>query len=102
MESTAKGSAHLLTNRAVTQSQHRALARAFLRLALAVRALCALSASVIFCCGHVPTVALAIARASRSISVRKKDRLPVARGARVHPPLQPGPSLEQLVSARSR
>ena len=47
--------------------------------ALAVRALCELSESVNFC--FVSSVALAIRRASRSNSVRSKDRLPLARGA---------------------
>ena len=85
MVSTAKGSAHPLA----TQSQRllfcmlrhhrRRLIEACIFRALVVRALCALSESVNFC--FVSSVALAMRRASRSNSVRSKDRLPLARGA---------------------
>ena len=92
------------------------LACALLRLALAVRALCAPTATVIFRCDGVPAVALAIARASRSISVRSRDRLSLAREA-AHTeripagietpsgsssPPRPNPLLQQLESERSR
>ena len=95
MGSTAKGSAHPFTNIAIALSpkvnmfsgscfacfattRDTSLRRAIFR-ALAVRALCELSESVNFC--YVSSVALAIWRASRSNSVRSKDRLPLARGA---------------------